>query len=85
MVSPNNILMYCTFNPVSPLLEGKNNHEELPIPHVIIFLSRVEVLREKSAGIELLLHLKVLGEAGPKSRIQAIHLYHKLQLRVQVH
>lgn len=69
----------------TPILEGKNDCEELPVPRVIISLNSIEVQGDKSTGMERLVHLGALREDSPKSRIRGIHLSHKLQLGVRMH
>ena len=74
VVCPNNKWVYCTFKPVSPLLEGENDHEEFPVPHIVISFHGVETLGEKGTRMELLVYWGALTEDGLNSRIRVIHL-----------
>ena len=51
------------------LLQRHLNCKELPITNVIVPLSGVEVMRKESAGVQLMVLGRTLGQNGPHSNI----------------
>lgn len=47
---------------VPPLLQNQLHSQQLSVANVVISLSRVQVLKEKGAGVELLIHCRPLQQ-----------------------
>ena len=63
VVHPDLALMFCTFNKVSPLLEGSDDHQHLLVVDLIVLLNGGQGLGEEGNQVPLFVFREYLGEA----------------------
>lgn len=61
MVGPDQEGMLDSLQPVTPLLQGHLDSQQLPVPHIIISFSGGEFFREERTGMELVIRHRSLG------------------------
>ena len=80
--------MFCPFKPVQQLLQHhldrKRHLDRSPIFHVIVPLSGFEMMGEETAGMQLLVLDRTLGQDGAHSNVRGANLHHTLTGRVQM-
>ena len=75
MVGPNNKRMLRALQPMSPLLQGKLDGQELAVADVVVSLRRGQPAGEGGTGVELVVGGGALGENRAHSGVRSVGLH----------
>ena len=82
MVRPDKHGVLGALQPVSPLLQGSLDSQQLTVPHVIIPLHRGESPGQEGDWVDLLVLLHPLRQNGPDARVRSVDLDDELAIGV---
>ena len=83
VVSPDEKRLSSPLKPMSPRLQGLDDSQQLPVPH-IVSLRRAKLLREEDTGAELRWCTRALRENRSYPSLGRVHLHYERQRGIRM-